>query len=116
MKATAGVAVQGALAAVAQAGDGTVWVDVSDPSNMVDLGRFVSTFVWDAGNAGELGLPGGCWIPRVGHIRPENPQEAGFVSSYGVEGRGVALDANVAYVSYGNRGLLRMTYPILPIQ
>ncbi len=104
--ATAGVDVQGTLAAVAQAGDGTVFVDVSDPSAMLILSRFESTFVWDAELQGSRAYIADVGFRVLDISDPENPVEVGFVSSDGVEGRGVALDATVAYVSYGKVGIL----------
>jgi parallel beta-helix repeat protein len=105
---TTGVGVQGTLAAVAQAGDGTVFVDVSDPSNMTVLGRFVSgsDWAWDAKLQGNLAYVADGGIRVLDISDPEDPSEVGFAPSPTGDAREIILAGTVAYLTTAKTGTL----------
>ena len=102
---TTGVGVQGTLAGVAQSGEGTVYLDVSDPADMTVLGRLEGGWAWEVTLRDNFAFVADVGLLVLDISDPETPQQAGFAAS-GDKAREVVLDGAVAYMTIGKSGIV----------
>ena len=103
---TTGVGLQGDLAAVAQNDSGTVFLDISDPTNMTVLSMIESDWAWNATLRADTAYIADRGLLVLDASDPINPDELSFAPWPGGHGRDVILDAMVAYLTTGDTGIL----------